>query len=153
MKILWLYNILVLLLFFNIYVLVFSYKLTPKDCPCSRHIYLDIIKAYLIIVITHTLLYLYALYYNVTSFLNINKYLFYVLLPMNIGYTYITYKYIKYLLAKQCLCIKPVYLIIMYYVSLLTSVLFSLTGLLILISIIVYFIYIFLSNANFKFIF
>ena len=123
--------ILALFIAINIYAFFFVYA-KAKDCACSQNKKLDFIKTYVFISLIVDIVLLYICISKFKLYKRIYKKAIFVILPFSLLYTYITYLYVEELVREKCKCIEPLYMHLLYYVSLASSVIFSSFGLLLI---------------------
>ena len=119
----------------NIYALFYVYKWKDGDaCVCAQDTKLHIIQYYLIFSILACigqLIWIWKYAHMSASF--------YGLLFLLSGiYTYITYVYTQELVQKKCTCIEPLYIKVMYYISILSTFLYSTAGFFLAIALVAY---------------
>jgi len=128
------YNVILLIasIFFNFYALFFVYA-KANACECAKSDKISFIKGYITVslVVDSILLYLFVRRHK--TYKAIQGPIYSVLVPMAIVYTYVTYIYIAELESKKCTCIEPMYYQILYYVSLIMSILFSVGGIMVVV--------------------
>ena len=114
----------------NLFVLFYVYKWnTGQTCSCAVDKKLGMIKAYLGTTICIDLFMLFLFITRYGTFQKYVRHVFMCIIPFSIAYTYLTYLYIQQLKAASCTCIAPFYMDLVYIVSLLTTIIFSVTGL------------------------
>lgn len=127
------------ILIVNAYVLFFVYKWRREEsaCDCGKSRKLEIIIGYLIISCMINIVHIFVLLKRYDLFVRYRYYYYILFIPTSIIYTYITYLYSLEVKRKNCLCVNTD---IVYYVSLLTTTLFSMTGMFLIFGAIVAFI-------------
>lgn len=131
---------LVAIILLNIYALFYVYKWNDhsKPCECAQDNKLKIIQYYLIFSIVACLAQLVLIFKYPAIYARLSNMFYGALLVLSGIYTYITYTYTIELIKKKCTCIAPLYLQIMYYISVVSTFLYSTTGAILVIALVAY---------------
>lgn len=139
----WEFYFIVFIICINLYVLFYIYSWNENVvCPCAVNSKLTYIRYYLVFSIVAGIAEICYMLLKPRTYKKYSYMFFLMFIPFNIIYSYLTYIYTQELRNKTCTCIKPLYIHIMYYASLLSTFLFSTTG--------IFFVFLAVSYFTFK---
>lgn len=121
------------ILILNIYALFYIYKWNNNTCECAIDPKLKLIQYYLIFSICTCIFEVIVIFKYPKVYKKLRFILHGILLVLSILYTYISYLYTIQLQRKKCICIEPILIQIMYYISVLSTFLYSTMGIFLII--------------------
>lgn len=131
---------LIAIILLNVYALFHVYRWNDHtiSCACAQDNKLKIIQYYLIFSIVACIVQLVLIFKYPGVYTKMVGLFYGALLILSGIYTYITYRYTLELVQKKCTCIEPLYLQIMYYISVVSTFLYSTTGAILVIILVAY---------------
>ena len=124
--------LLITFILFNLYSLFFVYA-KANACECAQGAKLNVISSYIGLSLCIDFVLLYMFFSDFKRYNVVRTKMLSFLIPLTFVYVYVTYIYVEELKSKACQCVDPIYIHVLYYISLATSVLVSGWGIILLI--------------------